>query len=75
MRRKISIIFLLTFSLVTLTSCGEQFNDGFSSIVNKIWPNIWVTLAQLIAFVLMCLAVFFFAYKPIKKLLRIVKTI
>lgn len=67
MKKKFLFSILISFSLITLTSCGEQINNAFSDIIDKIWPNVWVTLAQIIAFVLMCLAVFFFAYKPIKK--------
>lgn len=67
MKRKFLFTILTCFSLFTLSSCGEQINGAFSDIIDKIWPNVWVTLAQIIAFILMCLAVFFFTYKPIKK--------
>lgn len=58
--------FLLLLPMVfALTSCNIQ--DAFNGVEEKLWPNVWVTLAQVIAFVVMALLVFFIAYKPIRK--------
>ena len=41
---------------------GEDF-------VNKVFPNIWAFLVQLIAFIIMVFVVIKFAYKPVRKFL------
>lgn len=46
---------------LTLPS-GEDF-------VNKVFPNIWAFLVQLIAFIIMCIVVARFAYRPVKNFL------
>lgn len=69
----------LTCALV-LTSCqvGENASSpdvgGELDIAGKLFPNIYVTIAQLIAFLVMVAIVFFFAYKPIKKNIEARKT-
>ena len=42
---------------------GEDF-------VNKVFPNIWAFLVQLIAFIIMAVIVVKFAYKPVKNFLN-----
>lgn len=39
------------------------------TFIDKIFPNIWAFLVQLIAFIFMVLIVIYFAYKPVKKFL------
>ncbi len=50
-------------NVITLTN-GMELPTG-DDFVNKIFPNIWAFLVQLIAFIIMVLIVIKFAYKPI----------
>lgn len=70
--KKSKFLILLLGSMVLLTSCGESLGgeDSLGGIVDKIWPNVWVLLAQIIAFVLMCIIVYFIAYKPVKAFIK-----
>ena len=61
--RRLAFSFLF-FACLLLTSCGEE--DISETIENSI-PNLYVTLAQLGAFVVMVVIVIVFGYKPIKK--------
>lgn len=68
----IKYLFLLLPLLISLSSCdssqlGDQLGNG---IEEKLLPNIWAFLVQLIAFVLLLIAVIFLAYKPVKKFLE-----
>ncbi len=40
------------------------------SFMNKIIPNLWAFLVQLLAFIILLVVVFVFAYKPVKKMLQ-----
>lgn len=51
---------------LVLSSCGIS-NEEF---LDKLFPNPWDALATFIAFILLLLVVFYFAYKPVKKLLK-----
>ena len=69
---KIKYLFLLLPLLISLSSCdssqlGDQLGNG---IEEKLLPNIWAFLVQLIAFVLLLITVIFLAYKPVKKFLE-----
>ena len=69
---KIKYLFLLLPLLISLSSCdssqlGDQLGNG---IEEKLLPNIWAFLVQLIAFVLLLIAVIFLSYKPVKKFLE-----
>ena len=69
---KIKYLFLLLPLLISLSSCdssqlGDQLGNG---IEEKLLPNTWAFLVQLIAFVLLLIAVIFLAYKPVKKFLE-----
>ena len=55
--------------LLILTSATNGPIDS-ESILNKLIPNFWAFLINFIAFIVMCLIVLFFAYKPIKKILK-----
>ena len=68
MKKKIFLILIL-FNSFLLTSCSA-ISEEFESIPDKLWPNIWVTISTIIAFLIMVLIVFVFAYKPVKKLLE-----
>ncbi|MBP5091091.1 MAG: F0F1 ATP synthase subunit B [Bacilli bacterium] len=39
-------------------------------VINKLIPNVWDFVIQLIAFIVLIFIVFHFAYKPVKKLLK-----
>lgn len=61
-------ILLLLPSSLFLSSCdlSEYFNIS-DSVADKIFPNVWDFLVQFIAFIIMIILIFIFAYKPIKK--------
>lgn len=40
------------------------------SFIEKLFPNPWEALATFVAFIILLIAVFFFAYKPVKELLK-----
>lgn len=64
--------FLSVFSMVALTSCDmESFGDDLASnIGSKLIPNIWAFLVQFIALIILLCIVFFFGYKPCKRLIE-----
>lgn len=56
-----------------------QFSYSFSKIatsiekqdfLDKLFPNPWDALATFLAFIVLLVVVFFFAYKPVKKLIK-----
>lgn len=51
---------------VVLSSCGMEKED----FLDKLFPNPWDALAVFLAFIILLIAVFFFAYKPVKNLLK-----
>ena len=64
--KNISIFGIILFSLSFLTSCepikGEQ-------ITEKLFPNVWALIAQLISFLILVIGMIFLVYKPVKKYL------
>ena len=68
---KFLVIALPTLAL--LTSCTEEdiqvLRDNLNSIGDKIIPNIWAFLVQLLALVVMIVLVIILAYKPVHKFL------
>jgi len=66
-RSKIAIIATFMGSSLVLTGCEPLTSDDF---MQKLFPNPWDALAVFLAFVLLLIAVFFFAYKPVKNLLK-----
>ena len=62
--KNISIFGIILFSLSFLTSCepikGEQ-------IIEKLFPNVWALIAQLISFLILVIGMIFLVYKPVKK--------
>lgn len=62
--KKFSFLILVP-SAFLLTSCNV--GEAFNGVEKKLWPNIWILLAQILAFLIMALIVIIFAYKPIKK--------
>lgn len=63
--KKAKFILLSLVTVLCLTSC--DLNESFGSIEDKLWPNIWITLAQLASFLVMAILVMLFVYKPLKK--------
>lgn len=55
--------------LLFLTSTTNAPVDS-DSILDKLIPNFWAFIINLAAFIVMCLIVLFFAYKPVKKILK-----
>ncbi len=54
-----------------MTSCDSQgISDSISETVSSAIPNLWISLAQLGAFLVMVFVFFKFAYQPIKKKLK-----
>lgn len=54
-------------SLYSFTSSSPITNEGF---LEKLFPNPWDFVATFLAFIVLLVIVFFFAYKPVKKLLK-----
>lgn len=70
MKKKFSLL-LFTSALFVLTSCDSQgISDSISETVSSAIPNLWISLAQLGAFLVMVFVFFKFAYQPIKKKLK-----
>ncbi len=70
MKKKFSLL-LFTSTLFVLTSCDSQgISDSISETVSSAIPNLWISLAQLGAFLVMVFVFFKFAYQPIKKKLK-----
>ena len=67
--KKANLISILILSSVLLTSCSDAPISG-DDFISKISPNLWDFLAVFAAFIVLILIVFFFGYKPIKKLLQ-----
>lgn len=53
-------------SLLLLDSIGETIGE----IANKLVPNLYSFVVQLLSFIVLLLIVFFVAYKPVKKMLQ-----
>lgn len=70
--KKVTYFFLSVFSILTLSSCDmESFGDDLAgSIEEKLIPNIWAFLVQFIALVVLLIIVFYFGYKPCKRLIE-----
>ena len=70
MKRRSLKLFLLLSCVTLLTSCDTVGDEIGSTIKDNLFPNIWATLAQIVATVLLFGAIFIFAYKPAKKYLN-----
>ena len=68
MKRASKIVSLSLLVAPLLASCnGAISKDDF---ISKLFPNVWDALATFLAFVVLLLVAFYFAYKPVKKLLK-----
>ena len=62
-------LFPLFLAPVVLASCeGKPFEQ--EDFLHYLFPNPWDALAIFLAFIILLLVVFYFAYKPVKKLLK-----
>lgn len=65
-KSKLLLLSSSTVMATCLTGCDVSIGD----ITDKLFPNPWDALAVFLAFVLLLIVVFYFAYKPVKKLLK-----
>ena len=71
MKKKLKASLLFIVSSLVLTSCDTSGITGsISDAVANALPNLWITLAQLGAFLVMVFIFFKFAFKPIKAKLK-----
>ena len=63
-------IFLLLSSLTLLTGCDNLGQEIGDTIKENLFTNIWATLAQIVATVVLLILIIVFAYKPAKKFLN-----
>lgn len=71
MKKKLKTSLLFIVSALVLTSCDTSGITGsVSDAVANALPNLYITLAQLGAFLVMVFVFFKFAFKPIKKRLK-----
>lgn len=68
MKRLGKLIPLLPVILVASSCEGKPFEQ--EDFLHYLFPNPWDALAIFLAFIILLLAVFYFAYKPVKKLLK-----
>lgn len=59
---------VLALSTLSLTGCADAIKKN--DFLDKLFPNPWDALAVFLAFIILLLAIFYFAYKPVKKLLK-----
>lgn len=70
-KRKVFTLAFLGTSLLTLTSCDtSEISDRIAATVNNMLPNVYITLMQLLLFVVTAVVVIYLAYKPVKKKLK-----
>lgn len=68
MKRASKLIGLTLLASPLLVACdGAISKDDF---ISKLFPNVWDALATFLAFIVLLLVAFYFAYKPIKKLIK-----
>lgn len=68
MKKASKLISLSLLVIPLLTACdGAISKDDF---ISKLFPNVWDALATFLAFIILLLVAFYFAYKPVKKLLK-----
>ena len=65
---KKSKFLILGLSSFLLSGCADAITK--ESFMDKLFPNPWDALAVFLAFVILLVVVFYFAYKPVKKLLK-----
>ena len=65
-KSKLALLSSSMVSSLALSGCDVQLGD----IKEKLFPDIWDFVAVFLAFIVLLIAVFFFAYKPVKKVLK-----
>ena len=65
---KKSKFLILALSTFSLSGCADAIKKN--DFLDKLFPNPWDALAVFLAFIVLLLAVFYFAYKPVKKLIK-----
>lgn len=68
--KRLCNLFPLFGAVVLLASCDGEAPVDQESFLAKLFPNPWDALAVFLAFVILLLVVFFFAYKPVKNLIK-----
>lgn len=65
------LTFLVVIMAITLTSCKGPI-EGLNSqtIINQIFPNVWVLIGQLISMAILFTVILFFIWKPANKMLE-----
>ena len=66
-KSKLAFVTLSIFGSVALGSCKGPSTQEF---MEKLFPNVPDAIAVFLAFIVLLIAVFYFAYKPVKKLLK-----
>ena len=66
-KSKLALLGLSATFSIGLTSCSGISKEDF---IDKLFPNPWDALAVFLAFIVLLLAVFYFSYKPVKKLIK-----
>lgn len=71
MKKKLFSASIVVCSLLALSSCDSSgISNGISSTIKNSLPNLWVSLAQLGAFLVTVFVFIKFAYLPIRKKLK-----
>ena len=71
MKKKFKSTLLFVLSSLVLTSCNtDSITSSVQETVANALPNLWITLTQLGAFLVMVFIFFKFAFKPIKNKLQ-----
>ncbi len=65
---KKSKFLILALSSFALSGCTDAITK--EKFMEKLFPEPWDALAIFLAFIILLIAVFYFAYKPVKKLLK-----
>lgn len=70
-KKNILFSFLSIGTLTLLTSCdNEKIAERIETTVNNMLPNLYVTLMQLLLFIVTVVIFILLAYKPLKKKLK-----
>ncbi len=70
-KSKLVISTFLCASAISLSSCDAIDQEKFKSdFLDNLFPDPYDALAIFIAFIILLVAVFFFAYKPVKALIK-----
>ena len=68
MKRTSKIVSLSLLVVPLLSACNGAITK--ESFLEKLFPNVWDALATFLAFIVLLLVAFFFAYKPVKNLIK-----